>query len=94
MLRGPLKVCPRLPQAPRDDVGMVLSSFGAFSSLQAGSAAACAYLCTLPTAMEGGTGLFTPLATVARRLGRAGSAFGRSLREAPPVQRPRRRWHV
>ena len=55
--------------------------------------------------MEGGTGVFTGLAGVARhvaawvvspprRLGRAGRAFERTMREPPPTVRPRRRWHV
>ncbi|CAL1146678.1 unnamed protein product [Cladocopium goreaui] len=47
--------------------------------VSASSAAAAAYLCTLPTAMEGGFGPMAQLSGLARRLGRSGSAFGRTM---------------
>ncbi|CAJ1338696.1 unnamed protein product [Effrenium voratum] len=63
--------------------------------LSATSAAGVAYLCTLPTPLEGGAGLVAHGSAIARRLGRAADAAGRTLvEEPPPSQRQRRRWHV
>eukprot|EP00930_Biecheleria_cincta_P018093 TRINITY_DN14204_c0_g1_i1.p1 TRINITY_DN14204_c0_g1~~TRINITY_DN14204_c0_g1_i1.p1 ORF type:complete len:263 (-),score=35.53 TRINITY_DN14204_c0_g1_i1:342-1106(-) len=43
------------------------------------SAGTAAYLCTLPTALEGGTGVFAEASALARRLGRAAVAAGQVL---------------
>ncbi|CAE8592734.1 unnamed protein product, partial [Polarella glacialis] len=56
----------------------------------AASAAATAYLCTLPTIAEGGYGLSAHASGTARRLGRAAAAAGRALWEEPPA--PQRRF--
>ncbi|OLQ14303.1 hypothetical protein AK812_SmicGene1589 [Symbiodinium microadriaticum] len=60
----------------------------------AASAAAAAYLCTLPTPLEGGTGLVARASGVARRMGLATTAFQTKLMERPPLVRQRRRWHL
>mmetsp|Transcript_31896 Transcript_31896/g.68714 ORF Transcript_31896/g.68714 Transcript_31896/m.68714 type:complete len:226 (+) Transcript_31896:1-678(+) len=64
--------------------------------VSASSAAAAAYLCTLPTAMEGGFGPMAQLSGLARRLGRSGSAFGRTMLEEPPASKSKqkRRWLI
>eukprot|EP00913_Durusdinium_trenchii_P035009 g32749.t1 len=59
--------------------------------LSAGSAAAAAYLCTLPTAMEGGSGFMAEASGIARRLGRSVGAFGHTMLQAPPSTRRKRR---
>eukprot|EP00434_Breviolum_minutum_P034054 symbB.v1.2.030140.t1/scaffold3365.1/size58364/6 len=64
--------------------------------MSASSAVAAAYFCTLPTAMEGGSGPLAPFSNFARRLGRSGSAFGRTMLESPPptTSKRKRRWRI